>query len=96
MLDKEGRIALGKEILSRQEEIHAKQEVLLFFDHYQNEILIEPKGKTCNNKLHFIRNAKIDSNGRIFVPKVIRKAFPNATYIPAERNGKIYILIIDH
>lgn len=96
MLDQKGRLAIGKDILERQKEIHVSQEVLLFLDHYNNEIVIKPKGGTINNELHFIKNARVDPKGRIFVPKVIRGIFPNAKFLPAEKNGKIYILIIDN
>ena len=41
MLDQKGRLAIGKDILERQKEIHVSQEVLLFLDHYNNEIVIK-------------------------------------------------------
>lgn len=96
MLENEGRIKIVKEIFDRQDKIFPQQEVLLFLDHHNNEIIIEPKGQIINNGLHFIRNAKIDDKGRIIIPKQIRKVFQNSTFIPAEKDGKIYILIIDH
>lgn len=96
MLDKEGRITLPKYILERQDEIHPKQEVLLFLDHNNREILIRSKENRFEKNLHFIRNAKIDEKGRVFVPKSILKIFSNANFLPTEKNGKIYILIIDH
>ena len=96
MLDNEGRIKIVKEIFDRQDKIFPQQEVLLFLDHHNNEIIIEPKGEIINNGLHFVRNASIDSKGRIIVQKQIRKVFQNANFMPAEKNGKIYILIIDH
>ena len=96
MLDNQGRITLPKYILERQDEIHPKQEVLLFLDRNNNEILIRSKDNRIENNLHFIRNAKIDDKGRVFVPKAILKIFSTANFLPTEKNGKIYILIIEH
>ncbi len=98
MADKKVRVSIGAELLSRSEELKVQEDVNIFYDSTRKAILL--RGKDINQELgediYFIATHKIDPKGRINVPSAIRTAFPEATYLPAEQNGKIYILIIEH
>ena len=96
MLDKVGRIAIGQELLSRAN-LRIKQEVGIYFDHIQKRMLLLPQGENpYEETLYYVRTNTIDEKGRIYIPKSIRDAFKEVTYLPSEKNGDIYILIIQN
>ena len=98
MVDKKVRVSIGMEFISKSEEIKVEEEVNIFYDSTKKVMLL--RGKDVNQELgediYFIATHKIEPKGRISVPSAIRNAFPEATYLPAMQNGKIYILIIEH
>ena len=95
MLDSQGRIAIGKEILSRVN-LKKKQEINIFLDYNERRLLILSAADPRRTALYFVTKHMIDEKGRIFVPSQIRNAFKDATYLPVERDGNVYILILQN
>lgn len=96
MLDEQGRITIGKDLLSEKEYIQMGRGARIFYDAMQKRMLIRSIYVDSIEELYFIAEHKIDKKGRMYVPASIRNAFPGATYLPAKRNDRIYILIIEH
>ena len=98
MADKQERVTIGTELLSKSEELKIQEEVKMLYDSTKRAIFLQ--GKDINQELgkdiYFVATHKINEKGRIVIPAVIRNAFPEADYLPVEQNGKIYILIIEH
>ena len=95
MLDSHGRVVLGKELLSRVD-LETNHKVNMFFDDTQKRLILLSCDDVRSTKmLYFVATHNIDEKGRIFIPAQVRKAFPKATYLPVEKDGNIYILIID-
>ena len=95
MLDSQGRIAIGKEILSRVN-LKTKQEINFFLDYNERRLLILSAADPRRTDLYFVAKQTIDEKGRIFMPAQIRKAFKDATYLPVEKDGNMYILIFEN
>lgn len=97
MLDAQGRITIGKELLEKAFGNQWYKRVKLLLD-LKNKgiqgIQVIPEDMEEDKDLYFIRTVSIDSKGRIFMPKVIINSFSGATYVPAMRDNKLYILII--
>ena len=96
MLESQGRLVIGKELLSRVD-IKENQKVDIFFDNTQKAIVI----LSCDDlreksTLYFIATHNLGLKGRICIPSQVRDAFPGATYLPTEKDGTIYILIFEH
>ena len=96
MLDAQGRITIGNDLLSKDEYIKTYGKAKIFYDDYQKRIVLRSIYAEMGGRYYFIAEHKIDKKGRICIPASIRNAFPGATYLPAEKNGRIYILIIEH
>ena len=96
MLDAQGRITIKKELLSKDEYMGADMQTNIFYDPNHKIICLRSKYIESVEGLYWVAKHKIDKKGRIFIPMSIRDAFPGATYLPAEKNGRIYILIIEH
>lgn len=97
MLDAQGRIAIGKNLLVRDKLINANREAKIFYDSIHRKLILRNiYAEEYDEEIYFIVNHKIDKKGRIFIPKSIRNAFPDATYLPVAKHGRIYILIIEH
>ena len=96
MVDKFNRLVLGMDLIEESSYLHKNQEVNLFFDYEKSRILIMPKDTKSVKGLYKIgKKQKIDEKYRIYVPRTLREAFPNSTYLPGEQDGKMYILIIN-
>ena len=97
MLEAQGRLVIGKELLSRVD-IKEKQKVDIFFDIIQKALVLLSCDDTMRIKsnLYFIATHTIGVKGRFYIPSQVREAFPGATYLPTEKDGTIYILIIEH
>lgn len=96
MLDSQGRLTLKKELLSKDEYVRADSETNIFYDPNNKRICLRSQYIESIEEMYWVAKQKIDKKGRIFIPASIRNAFPGATYLPAEKNGRIYILIIEH
>ena len=97
MLDAQGRIIIGNNLLLRDEYIKLYEEAKIFYDAIQRKLILRSiYGEETAEEIYFIAKHKIDKKGRIYIPASIRNAFPGATYLPAEKNGRICILIIEH
>ena len=96
MLDAQGRITIGKKLLSNEEYIVLYGEANIFYEPIQKIISLRSKYIKSVEGMYLVATHKVDKKGRIFIPMSIRNAFPGATYLPAEKNGRIYILIIEH
>lgn len=94
MLDAQGRITIGKELLEKAFGNQKYKRVKLLLDLKNKGIQVIPEDMDEDKDLYFIRTVSIDSKGRIFMPKVIINSFSGATYVPAMRDNKLYILII--
>ena len=96
MLESQGRLVIGKELLSRVN-IKENQKVDVFFDNTQKAlILLSCDDVRGTSTLYFVTTHKIDTKGRFFVPAQVRNAFPGATYLPTEEDGMVCILIFEH
>ena len=96
MLESQGRLAIGKELFSRVD-IKENQKVTIFFDNTQKALVLLPCDDVrSTSTLYFVATHTIDAKGRIFIPAQVRDAFPGATYLPTEKDGIVYILILEH
>ncbi len=93
MLDTSNRITIGGELMLRSN-LKANQKIDIFFDHMEKKLLFLPSDEVNNTDMYFVASHGIDSKNRVIIPKTIRDIFPKASYLPVERNGKIYVLII--
>lgn len=91
------KITIGKELLQRtfKEPISKAQKarVKLMLDMENRRIQIVPKDMKEEENLYFIKECSINKCV-LNIPKVVRNFFPEANYIPAIMNDKLYILII--
>lgn len=96
MLDANGRIAIGKDLLRKafKEKAGKPQKVKLMCDAEIKKIQIIPEDVEEDNNLYFIKAVTIDKKGRIYIPMSIRKVFPKAAYLPTVRNNSLYLIII--
>ena len=94
MLDAQGRITIGKELLEKAFGNQKYKKVKLLLDLKNKGIQVIPENMEEDKDLFFIKTSSIDSKGRVFISKIIINSFPGATYIPAMRDNKLYILII--
>lgn len=93
MVDKETRIVLGTELL-REGNLNVPQKIYIYYNPEYKRLDLK-KDKSFSN-LYYVKEQSIDHKGRMFIPASIRKAFPEATYLPAVMCGEIYIFIIQH
>jgi len=98
MLDAQGRIIIPSEQLEKVDGTMKERELSIYFDSKRKrlKLRLHPFDYGEENSIYYIATYTMDKKGRISIPKVIRKAFPDSTYLPAERDGEIYILIIEH
>ena len=96
MIDKHGRITLTSELLRRQEKIYIGKKVNIYFDYYQNALILKPINEKVKGNYFFIKKVSIDSKNRIYLPESIKRVFDGNGFLPAEKDGDIYILIIEH
>lgn len=100
MLDAQGRIVIPSEQLEKVDGTMKGRNISIYFDSSRIglNLRLHPLDygiESCKN-MYYISTCIMNEKGRICIPKVIREAFPNATYLPAEQDGEIYILIIEH
>ena len=95
MLDTQGRISIGIELLERCAHISIKTEVNMFYNQANKSLVLKTKGNDSVTGMHFVSSLKTDDKGRIIMPSSVRKAFQNATYLPTEKDGEIHIFIIE-
>lgn len=94
MLESQGRLVIGKDLLSRVD-IKENQKVDVFFDNTQKALVLLSCGDLRKKStLYFIATHTISLKGRFCIPSQVRDAFPKATYLPTEKDGIIYILIL--
>ena len=96
MLDAQGRITIKKELLSKNDFIKANGVVKLFYNPIIKCLLIKSECFEGDDNLYYISTHKLDTKCRMFMPISIQKAFPGATYLVSEKDGNIYIHIIEH
>ena len=94
MLDREGRLTIGLELLARCQEISISTDVNMFYDNKNKCLVITPKHRKIIGGMCFVASLKIDEKGRIVMPSPVRKAFPDDYYLPTEKDDEIYIFII--
>lgn len=98
MLDAQGRIVIPSEQLERVGESLIGKKIQIYFDSENRSLNLRMHDVDYGFKeyknMYYIATHILNQKGRIFIPKVIREAFPNATYLPAEKDGEIFILII--
>lgn len=94
MLDAQGRLTIGEELMEKAYGCQDYEKVKLLLDLKNNAIQVIPEYMEEDKDLYFIRTTGIDHKRRIFIPKIIRNAFPKATYMPTVCNNKVCILII--
>lgn len=96
MVDKQGRLTISSELLSKAN-ISMNIQVQIFFDRKKRVLLVLPeKEYSYEEDIYYIKTIPLDKQGRLAIPNQIRNAFPDADYLPSERNGNIYIHIIEH
>ena len=95
MIDKHGRVTITRELLKRQYKIRTGDKVNIYFDFYQNALILKPVVEKVEGKF-FIKSVSMDSKNRIFLPEAVKRSFDGCGFLPAEKDGDIYILIIDH
>ena len=100
MLDNQGRMVIPTELLKKVELTTLPKDVSICFDTKKKSLVLmehplEYGLCSCEN-VYYIATKYISEKGRINIPKTVRDAFENASYLPAEQDGKIYILIIEH
>lgn len=94
MLDKSGRLIIGLGLLERCKHISIKSEVSVLYNQVNKFLVLKTKGIDSAPGMYYVASLKIDEKGRIIMPSSVRKAFPEATYLPTEKDGEIYIFII--
>lgn len=96
MLDTQGRITIGKELILRAN-LKEKQKVDIFLDNTKRAlVLFECNCVEEKSRLYYVATHTLDEKGRLFIPADVRDAFPGATYLSTEKDGMIYILIYEH
>lgn len=93
MLDKNGRITLGAELL-KEARVDIHQRMYFYYEPEYKRLALKKAG--CFDNMLFVKEQTVDEKGRIFIPASVRNAFPEATYLPVVMRGEIYILIIEH
>lgn len=93
MLDSQGRMSIGSELIERCKRISINSEVNMFYDNKNQSLVIKPKQIEVVDGMYFVASLKTD-DGRITMPSSVRKAFPDAEYFPTEKDGDIYIFIL--
>ena len=95
MVDRQGRIAIGTDKLSRNHYVYKGEKVDIYYNSSKRSLTIHSTDEVVNeDESYFIARHVLDDKGRIAIPKVIRCIFDGATFIPTEKNGRIHILII--
>lgn len=95
MLDTQGRLVIGIDLLSR---VNLKIDVTVqcFFDRTKKALVLLPESVDVNGEeLYFIQTIQIQKGARIIMPSKIRKAFPEANYLPSTYEDMIYIHIFE-
>lgn len=96
MLDKQGRLLLGKDLLAKGN-LEPEIMVQCFFDRKKKALLLIPEETIADGEdFYFIQTLKIHKCSRIFMPDKVKKIFPEAKYMPTIHKDKIYILIFDN
>jgi len=94
MLDKENRLMLGKELVEKSM-LELGEKVYIYYDPEEKKLILKRYKWTINAK-YFVATQLLEEKARMVIPAAIRNAFPEATYLPVEKDGEIYILIIEH
>lgn len=95
MLDTQGRLGIGEELLSRIK-IKSETTVQCFLDTTKKALVLIPETVDVDGEnLYFIQTIKIHKGARIIMPDKIKKAFPEAHYLPSAFEGRIYIHIFE-
>lgn len=95
MLDSQGRVTIISDLLKRSKYIKKWETVNIYLNMDKKILLLNPTIERIGDDTYFISTRRMDEKGRIFIPTSIRNCFPKSKYLPAERNGEIYILIIE-
>lgn len=94
MLESQGRMSIGSELIERCKHISINAELNMFYNQEKKALVLKAKGFEPVDGMYFVASLKTDDKGRITMPLSVRKAFPDVDYLPTERNGEIYIFII--
>ena len=86
MLDKEGRIMIPEEF---RESYQAKGNVYIYYDEEDNRFFILPEEV---HHLYMVAIRKLDSKGRFFLPKVIKKMYKTKSMLIVSQE-KILLLL---
>ena len=92
MLDKEGRIKLGDNLL-KFAKIETGNEVHVFFDPGLKCVILGGD-ESLASEGYYVSTVTVDMKARIYIPSSIRKAFPDYTYLPTFKENKICIFVI--
>lgn len=98
MLDEQGRIVIPSEQLGRVNQKIIGKKLKIYFDSKNRSLSLNlydlDYGLAGYENMYYIATHTINEEGRICIPKVIREVFQNANYLPVEKEGELYILII--
>ena len=95
MLDKQGRLAISKEILLIKESILVNHRVALYFAYNPFRIVVKDAELHFQNEgEYFIGTVKMDEKTRICIPSSVREKYSNNAYLPTFDGKDICILII--
>ena len=94
MLDSENRLMIGIELVEKSN-LDMGGKVFIYYEPEEKTLILK-KYDQGNNYKYFVGTQILQKKARLVIPSSIRNAFPEATYLPVEKYGEIYILIIEH
>jgi len=92
MLDAQNRLVIGKELIERAN-FKLREKLNIYYEPEEKRLLLKRLNEDVGEK-YFVSTQLLEVKTRVAIPLSIRNAFPNAKYLPVEKDGEIYILII--
>ena len=92
MLDEQNRLIIGKELIEKST-LKLREKIYVYYEPEEKKLIL----KRCEEKVdgkYFVATQLLESKARMVIPSSIRNAFPDAKYLPVEKDGEIFILII--
>ena len=90
MLDKNGRELVPNDIRKKVE--FEKKEINFYLDFEGQRLFLSD---TTMSDVYYVGSSTMDEKGRVVVPLNVREAYSGSCFLPAEKDGQLYMLIIE-
>ena len=92
MLDEQNRLIIGKDLIEKST-LKLREKVNIYYEPEEKKLILKRCDEEVSGK-YFVATHPLEGKARIVIPSTIRNAFPDARYLPVEKDGEIFILII--